>query len=75
MSCTGVDGECSSDPSSSLSCPSNSSDSFIILFLNRFRSSILNSEDAMHILAPLSGKIGTNLGINGFGVSDDGKES
>lgn len=46
-----------------------------LLYFNRFRSSILNSEDAMHILAPLSGKIGTNLGINGFGVSDDGKES
>ena len=46
-----------------------------LLYFNRFRSSILNSEDAMHVLAPLSGKIGTNLGINGFGVSDDGKES
>ena len=52
----------------------------IVLFhCNRFCLSILNLGRcwvlAMHILAPLSGKIKTNSGVNEFGVLDDGKES
>ena len=49
----------------------------VLLHCNRFCLSILNSGRcsvlAMHILAPLSGKIRTDLGVNEFSVLGDGK--
>lgn len=78
LGCIGISGEFSRNPSPTSQCWSAYAiDCF--LHCNRIHLLLSNSGrccvPALHILAPLSGKIKTDLGLNKFGLSVEGNVS